>query len=100
MSLELGVILAIGIVTFAFVSLLMTRRQATVPVSTVSKLEQAGAFVVLALGGATIATLVVDRVFGWELLRWTGYIAVGYGVLGNVVGVRALSRHFRRSPNA
>lgn len=97
MSLELGLLLALGLMVCSAVSLYLARRSAPQPATRTGKVEQAAGFIMLGLSGASLAILALDTRSGWEVLRWTGYIALAYGLLGNVIGLGALYRFVGQS---
>lgn len=97
MSLVLGLLLAFGIMVFSAVSLYLARSGATQPATRTQKVEQAASLIMIGLSGASLAILALDTQSGWEVLRWTGYIALAYGILGNVTGLGALYRYVKQS---
>lgn len=96
MTLGLGIGLSAGMMLAAFVVLSAYRWGNSPPASLPDRLVLAGAYLVITMGALSIAVLVLDLQVGLKILQATIYSSIAYGVLAQLVPVRALYRHFRR----
>lgn len=100
MMLETGIALSFGMILFLLVSIGFSLARDQHMGGMRARLDLAAAFLLCSLNALTICAFALDAAIAPRLLQWSAYGCVGYALIGNMVGLGALYRHFHPESHA